>query len=165
MLAPLIRDEVTKLDSTVIVKSVGPMRDRLSESTRDSRVRSILVGASATLALLLMAIGVYGLIAGDVAARWREFGIRLALGANVGGLRVLLIRKIALLAAVGLVAGIAVVMMTSNLLTHSFEGLPPVEARTVVAVCAVIGLAALTAILWPLYRVARVDPATALRHE
>ena len=165
VLAPLIREEVARLDGTVVVKSVVPMKDRLKDSTKDSRVRSILVGASATLALLLMAIGVHGLIAGDVATRWREFGIRLALGATVPSLRIQLVQKIAVLSAIGLAAGIAIVVMTSNLLAASFEGLPPVRVITLAAVCLAIGAAALTAILWPLYRIARIDPSTALRHE
>jgi ABC-type antimicrobial peptide transport system permease subunit len=165
ILAPLIREEVSRLDSTVIVKSVMPLEDKLRESTAVSGVRSGLVGTAAMLALLLMAIGIHGLIAGDVTARWREFGVRLALGATVPTIRMLLIRKIGALASIGLVAGIAAVLLTTRLLTSSFAGLPPVRVQTFVAVSSVIGLAAFTAILWPLYRIGRVDPATALRHE
>ncbi|HEY3744130.1 MAG TPA: ABC transporter permease [Bryobacteraceae bacterium] len=165
VLAPLIRQRVAKLDGTVIVKSIEPMREKIKEGTKDERIRSTLVGSFALLALLLMAIGIHGLIASDVSARWREFGIRLALGATVPSLRLLLIAKIAALAAIGFAAGITAVLLTSNLLTASFAGLPPIRTATIAAVCAAIAIASLTAILWPLYRIARIHPAAALRHE
>lgn len=165
LLAPLIRDEVAKLDGTVIAKSIVPLQEKLKESTTNSAVRSSLVGAAAVLALLLMAIGIHGLIASDVSARWREFGIRLALGATVPSIRRHLITKIAALAAVGVATGIAAVLLTANLLAASFAGLPPIHIATIASVCAAIAIASLTAILWPLYRIARIHPATALRHE
>ena len=91
--------------------------------------------------------------------------LAIGIGATVQSIRMLLIRKLAALSAFGFIAGIAVVTMTSNLLAHSFEGLPPIRMETVAVVCVAIALAAITAILSPLYRIARIDPSTALRHE
>ncbi len=165
VLAPLIRDEVARLDGTVIVESIAPLKDRLGESVSGQRVRSALVGASAALALLLMAIGIHGLIAGDVATRWREFGVRLAMGATIPSLRRLLFQKIAVLALVGLTLGTGAVLLTSNLLEAAFQNLAPVSAPTFLVVGLAIALAALSASLWPLYRIGRIEPSTALRHE
>jgi ABC-type antimicrobial peptide transport system permease subunit len=77
----------------------------------------------------------------------------------------MLIQKVARLAVIGVAAGILAVLFTTNLLRASFEDLPPVRALTIAWVCAAIALASVTAILWPLYRIARIDPSTALRHD
>ena len=165
VLAPLIREEVAKLDGAVIAGHIGPLKDRLGESVADRGVRSALVGAAAALALLLMAIGIHGLIAGDVANRWREFGVRLAMGATIPSIRRLLLQKIAALALAGIAVGIGAVLLTSNLLESAFQNLAPASVPTLLVVCLTIALAALSAILWPLYRIGRIDPSTALRHE
>lgn len=165
VLAPLIREEVAKLNGTVIVQSIAPLKDRMGESVSDRGVRSALVGASAILALFLMSIGIHGLIAGDVATRWREFGIRLALGATIPSIRMLLIQKIAALALLGIAVGMGAVFFSSNLLEAAFEGLSPVGATTLIVVGTAIASAAGTALLWPLFRIGIIDPSTALRHE
>lgn len=164
-LAPLIRAEVAKLDGSVIVKSVSPLEEKLGTGTRDSRIRSTLVSGLAALALILMSMSIYGLIAGDVSTRWREFGVRLALGATQGHLRLQLMRKTAGIAALGMVGGWLGVWTTSRLLSVSLTELPPLRFTTAAVVCLLIGVTALAAIVAPLRRMSRIDPVFALRQD
>ena len=115
--------------------------------------------------LLLAAIGIHGLFAADVATRWKEFGVRLALGGAVGDLRNMLLTRAAWLLAIGCALGIAAVVATSKLLESAVEGLQPARLSTGFVVAALVLLAALVAIWWPLRRLSRVDPSSALRHE
>jgi ABC-type antimicrobial peptide transport system permease subunit len=118
----------------------------------------------ATLALVLAAIGLFGVMSYTATARLREFAVRLALGSNPAGLGRLVLRRGAWLAAPGLVLG---AVLTEQLLM-AFGSLPiggRPDAVIYAAVTALILLLALAACLVPAIRVARVDPVTALRHE
>jgi putative ABC transport system permease protein len=147
------------------VRSVSTMGDEVGSASFDGKVRSEIIGGFALIALLLMAIGLHGLIAGDIATRWREFGVRLAMGATNGSIRGQVLGKTAGLLLAGCAAGGLAVFATSRLIEASLEGMAPVHASTALAVLLAVALAAGSAILWPLRRLARIDPATALRHE
>ncbi len=165
VLGPMIRQEVGNLDSMVVIDRLSSLDEALGEATSAPRIRSYLVGSFALLALVLAAIGIHGLIAADVARRWKEFGIRLALGGSVPALRTMLLKRAAWLLSIGSVLGIAAVVGTSKLLESAVEGLQPARVATGLIVALLILLAALAAIWWPLRRLAGVDPASALRHE
>lgn len=165
VLAPQIRKEVAALDPMIIIASLSTLDEALGESTATPRVRSYLIGGFALLALLLAAIGIHGLFAADVATRWKEFGVRLALGGAVADLRNMLLTRAAWLLVIGCALGIAAVVATSKLLESAVEGLQPARLSTGFVVAALVLLAALVAIWWPLRRLSRVDPSSALRHE
>ena len=165
VLAQLIRQEVSRLDGLALVESVAAMSDRLGEARSQPRIRSLLVGAFALIALVLAALGVYGLIAGDLAGRWREFGVRLALGATIGSLRRIMLRKVARLLAAGALLGAAGVFSAMRLIGSRIEGFGQVSFTTALVVIVAVSLAALVALIWPMRRIARIDPAAALRHE
>ena len=141
------------------------MEDALGEATRQPRVRSLLVGAFALLALLLASIGIHDLVAADVAARWNEFGIRLALGGSLTSLRRSIISKTAKMVALGLLLGALGVYASSNVTESAIAGLQPARLITgLIAVC-LLAISAFAAILWPMLRLARVDPVMAIRRQ
>lgn len=165
VLAPMIRQEVGRLDSMVVIDRLASLDEALGEATSTPRIRSYLIGSFALVALFLAAVGIHGLFAADVARRWKEFGIRLALGGSVSALRNLLLKRAAMLLAAGSALGIAAVVATSKLLESAVEGLQPARILTAVVVALLILVAALAAIWWPLRKLSGVDPAAALRHE
>jgi predicted permease len=165
VLAAQIRKEVAAVDPMITITQLTTLDEAVGESARTPRVRSYLIGGFALLALLLAAIGIHGLFAADVATRWKEFGVRLALGGTVPSLRGLLMRRAAWLLAIGCGLGVVAVALTSKVLESAVEGLEPARLTTGFAVAALVLLAALGAIWWPLRRLAKVDPASALRHD
>jgi putative ABC transport system permease protein len=100
-----------------------------------------------------------------VAARWKEYGVRLALGGSVGSLHAALIRKTAKMLALGLLLGAFAVIGSADLLGSAVAGLQPSRPATALITAGLLALSAFAAILWPLLRLAKVDPVTALRHE
>jgi putative ABC transport system permease protein len=165
VLAPQIRQAVSKLDGMALITRLGTMDEAVGEATRQPRVRSLLVGSFALLALLLAAIGVHGLIAADLAARWKEFGVRLALGGTLQKLRLIVVSKTLRLLVAGGSLGVAAVAASSQILESSVDGLQPARITTALLTGGLLLLAALAAILWPLRKVAKIDPISALRHD
>ncbi len=126
------------------------------------------------LALLLASIGIYGVMAYAVARRTSEIGIRVALGANPGGVAWMVLRETLLLAAVGVAIGVPAVLGVSPLLDHllapgwrnSFAyGLKPNDPANIAAAVLVLASVGLLAGYLPARRAARIDPMTALRHD
>jgi putative ABC transport system permease protein len=117
------------------------------------------------VAILLASIGVYGVVAGLVTERRREFGIRMTLGAGFPDVIRLVLREGARLAAIGLGLGLAGGLALSRSLTALLFAVRPFDPVTVAVVAAVVGVAMLAATLGPAWRAARLDPATTLRDE
>ena len=136
-----------------------------SQSVRLRRFVLILLGGLAALALVLAAVGVYGVIAHAVADRTREIGIRLALGAPREAVRTEVLRDAMGLAAAGLAGGAAVALVLARFLEPLLFEVRPADAATYAVVAAVLGAAALAAGYLPARRAMRVDPMVALRHE
>jgi ABC-type antimicrobial peptide transport system permease subunit len=134
-------------------------------SLAEQRSQAVLLGVLAGLALLLAAVGIYGLIANSVAERTRELGIRLALGATVSEA----IRAVALpglvLALAGVVVGSVLAGFTSQLLRHLVWGVRPGDPLTFAAVGMVLLTVAAAASFLPALRVTRLNPAQTLRQE
>jgi ABC-type antimicrobial peptide transport system permease subunit len=147
------------------ISNVAPVRTLVKQSLTQPQLYLTLFSLFALLALLLAAIGLYGLIAYSVAQRTREFGIRFALGAQIGDVLRLVLGQGARLTAFGLVlgllgaAGVARLMQTLLFHTAAYD---PVVFGGVVFVLAVIGL---LAALLPALRATKADPVTALRAE
>ena len=164
-LAPALRLEVRSIDKGAAVFSVATLERRLDESLSQRRFQSVLVALLAAMALCLAAIGIYGLMHYSVARRTHEIGVRMALGARAGEVLRMILRQGMILAAIGLVAGVAGSLLVARLLSTLLFGVTPTDAVTFTAVPAMIGAAALVACCIPAWRAARVDPLVALRHE
>jgi len=159
-----LRSAVHGLDATLPVDVVA-MSDLVARSAAQPRLRALLVGGFAAVAILLAAIGVYGVAAGAVAERRREIGIRMALGARAPEVVALVTRESARLAVAGLVIGVAGALSLSRVVAGLLFGVRPLDAATLAGVVGVMLAATLIATAVPARRAARVDPATALRDE
>jgi ABC-type antimicrobial peptide transport system permease subunit len=123
------------------------------------------VGAFAGAALLLAALGVYGVIAYAVSQRQREIGMRLALGAAPGTIRRMMLTDGGRLAAIGLVLGVGGAIAGARLITGLLFGVEPIDLPTLVVVPVVLGIVTMIASWIPAQRAMRVDPLSAMREE
>ena len=160
-----IRESVKKVDPELAVDEVLPMRTVLRESIAAARFSTMLVGAFALSAILLAAVGLYGLISYSVAQRTREIGIRVALGARPGQVMTPVIREGMTLAGIGVALGVAIALVGTKLIASYLFGVGPTDPMTFGAVTALLLGVALLASYIPSRRALRVDPLTALRAE
>jgi putative ABC transport system permease protein len=135
------------------------------ESVAGERFRSILMGIFASVALLLAAIGLYGVISYSVVQRTREIGIRAALGADPGNIRLLILRSAMTLTALGLVLGVGGALVLAQFLSSMLFNVGKYDPTTLIAVALVLTSVALLACLVPARRAMRVNPIVALRYE
>jgi len=133
------------------------------ESAATSRLRTTLLAIFASVALLLSAIGIYGVIAYTVVQRTHEMGIRAALGATSGALLTLVLAQGMALAALGLVVGLAGALAMTRLLSTLLFGVSPRDPVTMAAAASVLAAVALLACYLPARRAAALDPLAALR--
>ncbi|MEX2273537.1 MAG: ABC transporter permease [Vicinamibacterales bacterium] len=165
LLGPSIRAEVRALDPLQPVARMMPMADHLRDSLAQPRFLSMLTSLFGGLALVLAAIGVYGVMAWLVAVRTREFGVRLALGAQPAILMRQVLQEGMLVVMAGAVAGLAGAAALSQTIASLLFETPAIEPRAyAVAVGLVIAAAALATFI-PARRATRVDPIQALRSE
>jgi putative ABC transport system permease protein len=165
MLATPVRQEIRSLDAGVPVDRVGTMAQALSESVSLRRFRSLLMTAFAATALLLAAIGIYGVIAYSVAQRTQEIGVRMALGATPSGVLRLVIGQASRLAIAGIALGLAGAFGLTGVLKKMLFGVTATDTLTFAGAALILGAVAIAASSIPAFRAARVDPVTALRHE
>jgi predicted permease len=161
-LAHAIAAAVVSVDPTLVVTS-RPLSDRLSAATIRERLLAILSAFFGGLALLLAGLGLYGVVAYAVSRRRTEIGIRIALGASGAGVIQLVVRRVAVVVVMGVVAGGALGLWASRLVQAQLFGLAPNDAATFAAAATVLVLVAALASWWPAYRASRVDPAKVLR--
>ncbi|MGH9793352.1 MAG: ABC transporter permease, partial [Candidatus Acidiferrales bacterium] len=160
-----IRGQVRELDANLPVFDVRTMHDMVAESLNSQRLTNLLMGAFAGVALVLAAVGIYGVMSLSVTGRTQEFGIRIALGARRGDVFGLVVGQGMRIAAVGLAVGVlAALGLTRFLQTVLFE-VSPLDPATFMAVALVLGAAAFAACYLPARRATRVDPMVALRYE
>jgi putative ABC transport system permease protein len=136
-----------------------------SESVAPDHLQTVLLGTFAGLAMLLSAIGIYGVISYSVAQRTHELGIRAALGATRGDLLGLILRGGMMLTAAGLVLGLAGALGITRLMQNLLFGVGARDPVTLAAVAAGLGVVALLASYIPARRATKVDPVVALRYE
>jgi putative ABC transport system permease protein len=164
-MAKAVTAAIHTLDKDQAVSSVQPMNQYIAESLARRRFHTLLLGAFGALALLLSAVGIYGVVSYGVAQRRREIGIRTALGANPGNVLRLVFRQALRLAAVGLAIGVVAAVGLTRLLSSLLFGVGPTDPLTFGGVSlVVIGVVAL-ACARPARRAMAVDPATVLRAE
>jgi predicted permease len=164
-LSQQIEGVVRDADRAVPVVRLRDMDDVFAESIRRPRLLAQLLGGIAGLALLLAAIGTYGVLSYMIAERRREIGIRMALGADRSRVLALVMKQGLLLTTVGIVAGLAGAFALNRLIASLLFGVQPTDPATLVAVVATITLVAAIACWIPAWRAARVDPNVVLRDD
>ncbi len=163
--ASALRREIRTLDPGVEVWALLPMTDFIQAAFLAQQIVSSLLFALGAVALVLAAMGIYGVMAYVVSHRTHEMGIRMALGASTGRLTGLVLAQGLKLTAIGVVAGILGATMLSRVLTSFLYGVSPFDLFTFAAVSALLGLVSLLACVVPAWRASRVDPMMVLRGE
>jgi putative ABC transport system permease protein len=164
LVAP-IRQELKALDPTLPIADVRSMSDVVGATLSTPRFTGLLLGLFAALALLLSAIGIYGVLSYVVSRRTREIGIRLAIGAGRGQVLRLVLQNGLLLALTGIALGNVAAVGVTRLLGTLLHGVSPVDPLTFATVGAGLTFVALVASLVPAWRATRVDPVVALKTE
>ncbi len=165
LLASAVRAEMQALDRRIPAFDVRTMEEVIASSVAQPRLRAILLGVFSSLALLLAAVGVYGVVALLAAARTREIGIRLAMGARPADIAALILRDSMAPVAVGLAVGFAGALALARLMKAFLFGIDAFDFASFGAPAAVLALTALLASAAPVARAMRVDPAMTLRAE
>jgi putative ABC transport system permease protein len=158
-----LRQAVAEVDPDLPVAAIVDLRSAVTASMGETRTLGFLVGAFAGLALLLAAVGLYGLVSFGAAQRVREMGIRIALGARPDALVRLMLRRGLALAVIGVMAGLGVSWLLGQALAGLLFGIPPDDPLTLSGAALLLLATAALAAWIPARRVARVDPAASLR--
>jgi putative ABC transport system permease protein len=163
-IAPAVRTALARTDPD------RPVRFRTltsihTDATARPRVRAVLVGAFAVLALLLAVVGVFGVLAYSVQQRTREFGVRIALGASAASVLRLVISSASVVIGSGVAIGLVLAALVSRSIAAFLFGVQPIDPVTFVLVPVVLSATAAIAVAAPAWRAARVDPVVAFRNE
>jgi predicted permease len=164
-LLPAIRRDIEALDAGIAVDDPRLMVDRVDEAIAPDRFRAVLIGALAIVALLLAAIGLYGLIAHAVARDARDIAIRMALGAGVSRAVSRVLRSVLLLSSAGIAIGVLASMASQQWLSDFLLGVSARDPLTTVTVVVGLLVVAVLAAAGPARRASRVDPLTVLRNQ
>lgn len=163
--APAVRNLLHEMDPELPLYEVKTMDDYLALSVGRQRFQTILLGCFAGIALLLTAVGLYGVMAYSVAQRTREIGIRMALGASEQNVRQMVLRTGAKMAGIGLAIGIVGALVLTRFMQSMLYEMKSHDPVTFVAVCVLLGAVAMLASYVPARRATKVDPVVALRYE
>jgi len=161
-LAPAVRREVLTLDKNQPIYNVRTMDEVVMNSIRTRRLSMLLFAAFAGAALVLAALGIYGVMAYSVTERVREIGIRMALGAQAGDVQRMIVRQGMTLTLAGVGVGLAGAVGLSRVLNSLLFGTNAIDPMTFAAISVLLGLVALVACYLPARHAARVDPIKAL---
>ncbi len=162
-LASPVRSIVARLDAQLPVYGVRPLSEYVTAVRAIRGFTTLLAGLFAAVALLLAAVGVYGVVAFSVATRMREFGVRLALGASPGQVRTMVMREGIRLASAGLLLGLGGAAVAAWLLESQLFGIGRWDPISYVIALPVLGLVALAGSWLPAWRATRANPLDALR--
>jgi putative ABC transport system permease protein len=160
-----VEEQIWALDKNTLVFNPAFMREILSSSLAQRRFTMCLLGAFGILALLLAAIGIYGVMSYMVARRTGEIGIRMALGGQRRHMLALVSKEGMLWTGFGLLGGLLISLSLMRILASQLFEVSPIDPLTFGAVLALLGCVALAACYVPARRATRVDPMVALRHE
>jgi MacB-like periplasmic core domain/FtsX-like permease family len=164
-LGEAVRQQVEKVDPNVPVHSIRSMDQIIARSVADRRFALELLGVFAAVALLLAAVGIYGVMSYSFSQRTHEVGIRIALGAQrLDILRMALGEGLRII-AIGLASGLAVAAIVTRLFRSMLFGVEPADPITFLSVSAILAAVALAACYIPARRATRIDPLVALREE
>jgi macrolide transport system ATP-binding/permease protein len=160
-----IRAAMKAADARVPILEISAMSDQVDRTLGQDKLLAQLSAAFGILALALASLGLYGLLSYGVARRTAEIGTRIALGAEVGDVRWMVIRETLILAAAGVVAGIVAATGAQHLIASQLFGLSATEPATFAGAVIVMIAVACAAGYAPAHRASRIEPAVALRHE
>jgi macrolide transport system ATP-binding/permease protein len=164
-LIPSVRHEVLALDPTLPVNEIKPMSAQIGNAVAAIRLASTLIALFGLVALLLASIGLYGVMAWVVSQRTHEVGIRMALGAQVGDVLRLILKKGMLLTAIGVVIGLGLAFIGTRLMESQLYGVSATDPLTFTAIALLLVVVAFLACYIPARRATKVDPLVALRYE
>jgi predicted permease len=156
---------ITDVDKNIPVSNIRTLVERISDFSHDARAIAQLSGFFAVFALLLAAIGLYGVMAYNVSRRTREIGIRLAIGAQRRTVLRMVMRESLLVVMIGIILGIPVALGMGHFISSQLFGLSPRDPLTLAAASLLLLAASLGASYLPAQRAAKIDPMVALRYE
>jgi putative ABC transport system permease protein len=164
-IVPVVTARVHELDPNVPVADVRTMTEVRDTSVAQRRLTTMLLGVFAGIALLLAAVGIYGVISYTVSQRTQEIGIRMALGARQSDVLSMVLRQALTLAATGILIGGVGAALLTGLMRNLLYGVRPTDPVTFAVVATLLAVIAAAAASVPGLRATRVDPAVALRAE
>jgi predicted permease len=164
-LSAAVQKKVLEADSQLAVARMRSFDQVVSEATARQSFNMLLLSVFAAIALLLAAIGIYGMLSYSVRQRAQEIGIRMALGARRGDVMRMVVRQGMMLAGGGILLGLAGALGLARLLTSLLFGVKPYDPLTFISIGLVLAAIALLACWIPAQRATRVDPLVALRYE
>lgn len=164
-LAPSIRRLVWMIDPALPVNNLAPVRDLIADSVEQPRLRTMLFGGFALAAVVLAMIGIYGVVSYSVSCRTRDFGVRIALGAETGDIRRMVLWESLTVSFLGVVLGCLGSLVLTRLLASTLFAISPTDPSTFVVVSLLLVAVAILAAYVPARRATRVDPVNALRFE
>jgi macrolide transport system ATP-binding/permease protein len=160
-----LRKEFQAMDPTLPLYDIKTLTEHMKIPLFPARMAANVLGSFGILALVLAAIGIYGVMSYVVAGRTREIGLRMALGAQLRHVRQLILGQGMILASIGLAIGLVIVFILARFLTSMLYGVSPTDPITFTAITFLLAAVALVACYIPARRAARVDPMVALREE
>ena len=164
-LMPTIRQKVHELDAELALANVKTMDEWVANNATQPRLTAMLLGGFSALALLIAAIGIYGVLAYSVSKRTREIGVRMAMGAQRGRVLRLVVGEGMLVGAAGIVVGLTAGAAVGRILSSLVYGVPVRDPLTFVGVAVALMLVVAAACAIPAWRAAQVNPMVALRME
>ncbi|HKC64429.1 MAG TPA: FtsX-like permease family protein [Pyrinomonadaceae bacterium] len=160
-----IKHEFAAIDSTLPLSNIATMEEVEARSITSQRFNMLLLGLFAALGLLLAAVGIYGVMSYTVVQSTREIGIRMALGAQAGGVLRLVVGRGMTLALIGMIVGVAASLALTRLMKSLLFGVSATDPATFIMYSLILIVVALAACLIPARRATKVDPMVALRYE
>jgi len=160
-----VRSAVDSVNRNQALSDVRTLEDIVDQSMLANRVTNTILTAFAAMALLLAAVGIYGVISYTAARRTREMGIRAALGASAGSLRSLIFRGGMRLTSIGLVVGLAATFPITDVMSSMLYGVASYDPLTIAVVAVVLAGVAGAACFLPAWRITKADPLEALRYQ
>jgi putative ABC transport system permease protein len=164
-LVPALRHAVWSIDPNQPISNISTMEKIVADSISQPRLSMLLMGLFGSLALILAAVGIYGLLSYAVTQRTQEMGIRMALGARVADVLKLVLKQGMSLALIGVALGLIGSFALTRLIRGLLFGVTPTDATTFVAVAGVLAGVSLLACYFPARRATKVDPLVALRFD
>jgi len=164
-LSNVVRQQVLAIDPDQPIYEVQTMGQIWTDSVAPERLYLMLLGTFAAVALVLAAVGIYGVMAYSVTQRTHEIGIRMALGARQGNVLGMVIRQGMTLAAIGLVSGLGGAWLATRAMASLLFGISARDPMTFALISLVLAAVALGACFIPALRATKVDPMIALRYE